>query len=267
MRAVAGETGHFGRLAPKPLPPLVTRREGGRVAWVSASSAEVVAAALLRGDGLAEARPGGRGTVRRFPLENGEGILREYRRGGAARHVLPDGYLLDNRPRRELTLHRDAYAAGLAVPEPLGAAWERRGAFLHGAIATRVVPGQTLLERLAADATGAEALLADCGRLIRAMHDLGIWHADLQGHNLIVGPLGPHLIDFDNARKTGPLGPLPRARNLLRLRRSLAKHGWGAHHFDAMLAGYGAIDVPGWLDTLYSVKDRFSDRWTGRRAP
>lgn len=247
------------------LPPLATLREGGRTVWVSAPHADTAGAALLRGAGLGEALPGGRGAVRRFPLaDGGEGVLRVYRRGGAAGRLLPEGRLADNRARRELLLHRAAWAAGIAVPEPLGAAWERRAGLLRGAIATRAVAGATLLEHLRRDPDAAADLLPAAGARIRQMHDAGFWHADLQGHNILASPDGPCLIDFDNARRAGSLGATARARNLLRFRRSLAKHGWGPEAFSRVLEGYGPVALPGWLDALYTMKDAFSDRWTRR---
>jgi 3-deoxy-D-manno-octulosonic acid kinase len=249
--------------ASRPLAPLSALRDGTAVAWVVAHEAGRLGPALLHGEGTLPEQRAGRGAVLRLPLAGGEAILRRYRRGGALRHLLPEGHLLDNRPRREFLLHRALYAAGLAVPEPLGCMWCRRRGLLTGAIATRALPGDTLLDTLRTPGEGSRALLADCGRAIRHMHDLGVWHADLQGHNILVTPDGPCLIDFDNARRLSALGALPRARNLLRLRRSLAKHGVGEGAFADLLDGYGPLEIPGWLNALYNQKHAVSDWWTG----
>ena len=63
------------------------------------------------------------------------------------------------------------------------------------------------------------------GRCIRRFHDLGVCHADLNAHNILLSEDSVYLIDFDRCQLRG--GGLWRDANLVRLRRSLEKVAWG----------------------------------------
>ncbi|HNR32886.1 MAG TPA: lipopolysaccharide kinase InaA family protein [Candidatus Hydrogenedentes bacterium] len=222
---------------------------GGKTALVRGEWAECVAAALLEGVGCIDAGLGGRGMLRVFPYPQGEGVIRRGLRGGLLRHFLHEGYLLANRPLRELTLLWELYREGFAVPEPLGAVWERRGPWLRGAIATHRVDAVDLKAFLraapvdrnreqAAQAADADEVLRRCGRLIRDLHDRGVWHADLQVGNVLVGESREYLIDFDKAVRYPMLSARLRASNLERLARSFRKQRLPMRYFQVLLDGY-----------------------------
>jgi 3-deoxy-D-manno-octulosonic acid kinase len=225
---------------------------------VRREDAEVIAAALAEGAGCSPAHEAGRGVLGRFQCGGGAGLVRKYRRGGLIRHVVSDMYFVVNRPRREFGLLRTLHARGLRVPEPLGACWRYRGPWCRGALATREIEAANLREHLAAGSAGESDLVA-VGRLIREMHDIGVYHADLQLCNILMSNDGPYLIDFDNAFVAKQLTPMQRARNLLRLRRSIDKNGCDPKSFDDICLGYGDIAWPPWLDRLYKIKGRLSD--------
>lgn len=235
--------------------------QDGRIALVRHDYADAMAN-LLFGAGLAHevTRQSGRGSVYTFDLPDGKGILRPYRRGGALARFREDRYWRSNRPLKELVILDHAYRHELPVPQPLGALWEQQGRSYSGAIATRLLPGVTLQD-WAGDHTAAEeaAVLNHCGRVIRAMHDAGIYHADLQIRNVIVGEDGVYLIDFDKASRFDPSTDLPRARNLLRLRRSIEKNRLPTRYFDEILTGYGDIGLPTGLRAGYRIKSVLSD--------
>lgn len=221
------------------LPPLdafVRVKRGGRTALVHPEYAREAADALLDGIGCEPAGVGGRGELHRFAYAAGTGIARRYRRGGAIRFLLRESYFLVNRPLHELRVHHEAYATGLPVPIPLGVVWERRGPYYRGAIATRELESVTLLDALQGpDADGA---LHAAGAAVRAMHDAGLYHADLQVRNLLVAGDGVYIIDLDNGRWCS----MTRARrlgNLLRLQRSFRKEGVPDDAFWSLCAGYG----------------------------
>lgn len=208
---------------------------------------------------------GGRGDVWRFPLPDGHGIVRPYRRGGLARVLLRDAYLLKNRPLHEFRVHVSLYRSGLAVPEPLGVVWRRRGLLFSGALATRELHGRNLYDYLAAAPSSPDDTLRRVGSLVREMHDAGVYHADLQVRNIFVGSDRVYLMDFDGARRCASLSKVSRARNLLRLRRSFAKNCLPLRFFDLVREGYGEHWLPLWLRVAYAFKARCSDALTGRR--
>jgi len=234
------------------------RRHGKNVlAWEE--QAETIAKALIQGEGCEAVEEAGRGTVYRFELPGGCGMVRRYKRGGLVRFFLSDAYILSNRPLREFRLHLQIQKEGLPVPKLLGACWERRGLFVRGAIATEGLPAQNLCEFLSHSPEGPDEELRRCGTVIRRMHDMHVWHADLQVKNILVGAGGPWLIDFDNAVIRPHLSPLLRARNLLRLRRSIQKNGLSPAYFKPLCDGYGVEALPEWLSRIYDVKGRVSD--------
>jgi 3-deoxy-D-manno-octulosonic acid kinase len=64
---------------------------------------------------------------------------------------------------------------------------------------------------------------AEIGRVIRRFHNAGVWHADLNAHNVLLDANGAvTLIDFDRARFRPPAKRW-REVNLARLLRSLNK--------------------------------------------
>ncbi len=242
-----------------------TIRRGRSTALVREDDADRIAEALLDNEGCEVLHAGGRGNLLRFACTGGHGLIRRYQRGGMMRHILRDAYILENRPCREFRLHLHAERQGLSVPPLLGVCWERRGLLLRGAIATQEVAAKTLQEYVEADIPHAEDALRACGTLIRRMHDMDIWHADLQVRNILVGEGGPWIIDFDNAVLRPNLTPLLRARNLLRLRRSIEKNGLPVALFAPICKGYGIEALPPWLSRIYERKGRISDAISGRK--
>lgn len=230
----------------------------GMTALVRVQDAAVIADALLDGAGCVPLCSGGRGTVFRFPLPEGSGIVRPYRRGGLMRHFISEGYLLENRPLRELRTHWRCVEKGLSVPEPLGVCWGRSGFWLRGAIATREASGVTLLQYLQESRGNAAPMLALAGAAVFAMHEAGVWHADLQVRNFLVANDRIVLLDFDKARIAHSLSATARTRNLLRLRRSFDKNGFSGEMFEVLYRAYGPLPLGSW-NALYRAKGWLSD--------
>ena len=171
---------------------------------------------------------GGRGGAHRLVLPGGKTVfLRKYLRGGFARHIVRDLYLLrPERPLLELLVTEAARAAGCPVPHVLAVCIEEAPIGYRGWLVTEEIEGaRPLIDVLAEreQARGAR-LLAKTADAIRGLHAAGVYHVDLNGHNVLVGPSDRiSFVDFDRAYLGPPSRPGRTEAALARLRRSLAK--------------------------------------------
>jgi hypothetical protein len=177
---------------------------------------------------------GGRGGSYRLPLADGDSIVvRLYRRGGVIAHIIRETYFgWPPRPFLELVTTEEARRRGAPVPEVLGACIERRwtGGY-RGAIVTRHLHDtETLWAALGRvrDTEQRRALTRGAAAAVRALHDAGIHHPDLNLNNCLVRRSGHRVEAFvivlDRARATrAALGTPQRQRALRRLERSARK--------------------------------------------
>lgn len=167
----------------------------------------------------------GRGAAWRLDGEHGQWVLRHYRRGGLAARVSHDRYLWMGESRcrsvAEFTLLRELVGRGLPVPEPVAARVVRSGPWYHADLLMKYLPATRTMASLLESGKLHDDALAAIGRLVRRFHAEGVWHADLNAHNVLLDDTGVFLIDFDRARVRAP-GTWQEA-NLARLRRSLNK--------------------------------------------
>jgi 3-deoxy-D-manno-octulosonic acid kinase len=202
-------------------------------------------------DGAAgeEAAQRGRGGVRFLQLPFAEAVLRRYRRGGMVARISEDWYFWRGgeatRPFREFRLTAQLFVDGLPVPRPLAARYVRSGLGYRAALITqRIAHADTLANRLAACALIDWSLV---GRTIARFHRRGLWHADLNAHNVMIGDDGAvWLIDLDRGVLRAPDAAWAQG-NLDRLQRSLFKLGtherikdFSTHAWPQLLTGYQA---------------------------
>lgn len=177
--------------------------------------------------------------------------LRHYRRGGMVRRVVRSAYLWTGLERtrafREWRLLAALYAEGLPVPRPLAARVVRGGLWYRADLLTEWLPATRSLVSLLADGEPNAETWRQVGRTLRRFHAAGVWHADLNAHNILVDQAGGvYVVDFDRGRRRPLDGRWARA-NLSRLRRSLEKvHATGRALYytragwSALLDGYAS---------------------------
>ena len=178
--------------------------------------------------GALRSQTGGRGGVQIIATPAGECVLRHYHRGGLVAKLMGDRYLWRGadatRCFAEFRLLAEIARLKLPGPAPVAARYRRHGLFYRADLITRrIADAQTLAECLAAGRLDAE-LAREAGALVARFHRAGIWHADLNAHNVLVAGSGLYLIDFDRGRLCDPAAGW-RLANLARLHRSLVKLG------------------------------------------
>ncbi len=177
----------------------------------------------------------GRGTTHFIELEGEQYVLRHYRRGGRIATLLEDRYLRTTlaRSRAWCEWHLLAKLVGLdlPVPRPAAARVVTSGPFYRADLITRRIENsQPLSQRLQSTPLNEEQWRT-AGICIRRFHKQGVYHADLNAHNILLNPAGKfHLIDFDKGEiRDG--NRHWREANLARLRRSLDKLSRQHHLF------------------------------------
>ncbi|MBB6248689.1 3-deoxy-D-manno-octulosonic acid kinase [Rhodanobacter sp. A1T4] len=196
---------------------------------------------------------GGRGGVAVISTPAGECVLRHYRRGGMVATLMGDRYLWTGADRTrafaEFRLLGEIARLGLPGPQVVAARYCRHGVYYTADLITRCIPdASTLAERLAAGQFDAK-LAEDVGMLVARFHHAGIWHADLNAHNILVTPGQLYVIDFDRCELRQPAEAW-RLSNLQRLRRSLVKLGAAAY-------GDAAFEQAVWQPLLHAYQRTF----------
>lgn len=177
-----------------------------------------------REQGVLRGEAAGRGSAYFLDAGDDNWVLRHFRRGGMVGRLVYDRYLFTglarSRPFREARLLAWMRSRKLPVPPPVAARVLLHGPFYRGDLITVRVSGRPL-SRVALAAGPDPQLMGKLGALLRRFHDHGVFHADLNAHNILVADDGFHLIDFDRGgiRRPGRW----RYRNLARLQRSLKK--------------------------------------------
>jgi 3-deoxy-D-manno-octulosonic acid kinase len=195
--------------------------------------ADAIVAALAEPARSGAGGEGNRQSASRIVLPGApEMVARAARRGGLMRRLLTDLYFgLAPRPLRELQVTLEARRRGIPVADPMGAMvqWAAPGVY-RGFFLTRAIAGMTLWEllRTERDLLVRGPVLEQARLAIATMHARGLFHADLNLHNLFVTRVGASytviILDLDKARLFGPpLAPALRRRNLRRLLRSARK--------------------------------------------
>jgi 3-deoxy-D-manno-octulosonic acid kinase len=167
---------------------------------------------------------GGRGSAWFIASGARQWVLRHFRRGGFIARLSQDGYVWTGeegvRAFAEWRLLELLARRGLPVPRPVAARYQRTGLrYRCDLITQRIVDAEPLSAALARRAL-PEPVWRAVGATVARLHGAGVDHADLNAHNILLGDI-VSVIDFDRGRLRAQ--GAWRARNLRRLRRSLAK--------------------------------------------
>ena len=207
-----------------------------------------------RARGALSAQAGGRGGVSMIDTPAGECVLRHYRRGGMMARLMGDRYLWTGADKtRSFAEFRVLQAIArweLPVPQVVAARYQRAGLYYRGDLITRRIANiHTLAECVAAARFDAE-LAQEVGAMVARFHRKGVWHADLNAHNILVAESALYLIDFDRGEIRSE-GERWRMANLQRLRRSLFKLG-------AAEEGEATFDKKIWTPLMYGYERTLS---------
>jgi 3-deoxy-D-manno-octulosonic acid kinase len=205
----------------------------GRRLLVRADRREAVLAAGLLDPARWEAALGGggsgRGRAGRVTLSDGPVWGKRMRRGGAVGRLWRDRFPGRDRLVQNVTVAEEAVARGVPTPSPVALLTAEGPPGLFRAwLATEWLEGARDLATLLRERTAGPTELAAALAAVRAMHDAGVEHPDLNLGNLLVRQTDTvpraFVVDLDRARlRRRGLSARLRQTALRRLERSHAK--------------------------------------------
>ncbi len=178
-------------------------------------------------------------------------VLRHYYRGGLIGKVINDSYFFtsqkNTRAVKEFTLLARMQALALPAPKPIACCVTRHGLFYRAdLLSSRIENAQDLVAILTKQLITDELWFA-IGKTIKQFHRQGIYHHDLNAHNILVDSNNkPWLIDFDQGEQR-TIQQSWQQSNMQRLLRSFNKEkdklshfNWSENNWQALLSGYHA---------------------------
>lgn len=169
----------------------------------------------------------GRGTVWFVDTPIAQAVLRQYRRGGLMGKINRFRFfsqpLKSTRAFLELSLLEHMQHLGLPAPKPMGGMVRREGLFYEAWLLTQTIPDASDLYDILQHNQLDQELWQQIGNTIKRFHKHGIYHSDLNCHNIMVDlDKQVWLIDFDKCQQRIP-APAWQQKNLDRLKRSFNK--------------------------------------------
>ncbi|MCB5226289.1 lipid IV(A) 3-deoxy-D-manno-octulosonic acid transferase [Alishewanella sp. 16-MA] len=175
-------------------------------------------------------------------------VLRHYYRGGLVGKLLHDQFWLqsvgNSRAMQEYQLLAWMREQGLAVPKPVAARYQRSGLIYRADLLIELIPDSKDLAAILQQRPLTPAEWQAVGKEIARMHQLGVYHSDLNCRNIMLDGSGTvWLIDFDKCQRRS-IGPWTE-QNLARLLRSFNKElaklpvfHWQAAAWNDVMQGY-----------------------------
>jgi len=169
----------------------------------------------------------GRGEVWFIDGKFGNFVLRRYRRGGLIAKFNKCRFLFtgqtQTRPFLEISLLEKMNSLSLPVPKPVGALYRVTFGFYQAELLTETIQNaQDLFDIIKGQHTN-KIRWNEIGAVIKRFHDNGIYHSDLNCHNIMIDQDNKiWLIDFDKCEQR-PQDKKWQQANIDRLKRSLDK--------------------------------------------
>lgn len=183
----------------------------------------------------------GRGSYLSLPIAGDSTerfIIRNYRHGGLLGRLFGRVFCNANRPFHEIYLHEIAFQRGVPSSEVIAIKKRKLwGPFYCADFISKEISGSVDITHFLKESPPEyiqkvkKTVSNAVAKLIRNMHDAGIYHADLHLKNILVkkdrnGEFFAHIIDLDKSAIFDQLGAGKRIKNLLRLDRSIEKLRW-----------------------------------------
>lgn len=194
----------------------------------------------------------GRGTTWFVSYHGQEWVLRHYYRGGLMGKLNKDKYWFSSqmktRAAREFELLTRLQQLQLPAPKPVAYRVQRKGLFYRAdLLSCRIHNAQDLVAILSQHALATQ-VWHEIGLTIRRFHVQGIYHFDLNAHNILLDTQNNvWLIDFDRGEQRKPALPWQQA-NMARLLRSFQKEAsriqdfhWQQSNWQTLLEGYASL--------------------------
>ena len=191
----------------------------------------------------------GRGTTYFIKNSASHWVLRHYYRGGLIGKLINDSYFFTGfektRAAKEYNLLKTMVALELPAPKPIAYRIIKSGlTYQADLLSTRITNAEDLVAILSQQIVN-EALWRKIGKCIQAFHQQGIYHHDLNAHNILIDDEEKvWLIDFDQGEQRACQQTWQQA-NLNRLLRSFNKENaklpvfhWQADNWQFLLEGY-----------------------------
>ena len=191
----------------------------------------------------------GRNTTYFFQKDQHKYVLRHYYRGGMVGKIAKDGYfyfgLKKSRVFLEFEMLLQMQALGLPVPAPIAARLSRQLLHYRADIIMQLIDNaDDLIGILLKRPLKAEEWQS-IGKTIAKFHQHGVYHADLNIHNIMLDANGKvWLIDFDRG-EFKPRDKKWQQANLKRLLRSFEKEkgkyphlNWHMHNWHTVVHAY-----------------------------
>lgn len=184
----------------------------------------------LRGTG------NGRGEVWFINCDFGDFVIRRYRRGGLVAKFNKRAFfytgLKNTRPWQELSLLETMRAQNLPVPRPIGGLVTHEKGLYCSSLITATIPHAKDLFDILKAGNSHSLNWTEIGAVIKRFHDAGIYHSDLNCHNIMIDQDNTvWVIDFDKCDQR-PINTTWQQNNIDRLKRSLDKESKRHSSFD-----------------------------------